>query len=241
MKLKINKIKYKHKTDIHNMFAPRELVPIIMQFGNFNSVVDVGCGLGTFLRAFKENGVEKILGIDGPWCKKELLFQNISEEEFLEFDLERDFNLNYKFDLAISLEVAEHLSPSRASSFVENLCNLSDTVLFSAAVPYQGGENHLNEQPLSYWINLFNKNNYKCLDVIRPLIWNNNKIFWWYRQNIVFLKKRIEGEHSENDTSSIVDIIHPELFKAFADPSEDNSARRHLKLFIKSILKGKLW
>lgn len=239
MKLKKNKIKYKHKTDIHNMLAPRELVPIIMQFGNFNSVVDVGCGLGTFLRAFKENGVEKILGIDGPWCKKELLFQNISEEEFLEFDLERDFNLNYKFDLAISLEVAEHLSPSRASSFVENLCNLSDTVLFSAAVPYQGGENHLNEQPLSYWINLFNKNNYKCLDVIRPLIWNNNKIFWWYRQNIVLFQKVDEGEILVNNLYHLVDIIHPELLKAYADPSQPFALKRHLKILIHSLLKIK--
>lgn len=230
-------VKYKHTVQFHNLVAPRELVPIIMQFGNFKSFVDVGCGLGTFLRIFKENGVGKILGIDGPWCNKDLLFQNISEREFLEFDLEQEIKIEEKFDLAVSLEVAEHLSPTRAKYFIKDLCNLSDTVLFSAAVPFQGGKNHLNEQPLSYWVELFSENRYSCLDIIRPKIWNNNKIFWWYRQNMILFKKIADEEVLKNTSDTILDIIHPELLKAYADPKEPNSVKRHFKLFVKSVLK----
>ncbi len=228
--------KYNHTVEFHNMESPRELVPIIMKLGSFSSVIDVGCGLGTFMRAFKESGVIDILGIDGKWCKKELLFQNIDSSEFIEQDLETKIEINRKFDLAISLEVAEHLTIHRAKSFVDDLCNLSDTIVFSAAIPHQGGDHHLNEQTLSYWINLFNNNNYKACDMIRPLIWNNKNIFWWYRQNIILFKKVNNGENLYNEMGGLIDVVHPDLFNTCMDAHEKNAVKRHMKLLFKSLL-----
>lgn len=228
--------KYTHLVEKHNMESPRHLVPYILELGNFNSVIDVGCGLGTFLRAFKEEGVIEILGIDGKWCNKELLFENIDPQEFIEQDLESSIELARKFDLAISLEVAEHLSQERANSFVRDLTKLSDNIVFSAAIKFQGGDHHINEQPLSYWIELFNSYGFNCYDVIRPSIWENDKIFWWYRQNIVLFKKAVNGQQIENRLSEPVNIVHPELLRTYANPKDKNAVKRYMKLLLKSIL-----
>ena len=226
--------KYNHTEEMHNMQSPLILIPYFLELGDIKSVVDIGCGLGTFLRAFKEKGINDIIGIDGKWCKKELLFKNIEPVNFIEKDLEEEIKLERKFDLAISLEVAEHLSPQRADSFVKDLCNLSDNIIFSAALPYQGGDNHLNEKPLSYWIKIFEKNGFDCFDTIRPKIWGDDRIFWWYRQNIVFFKRR--SGKSISQLSPIIDVVHPELLKTVVDFKDKNATKRHLKLLLKSIL-----
>ena len=109
------------------------------------TVVDVGCGLGTWLAVFKQQGAE-VTGVDGAYVNKDMLY--IGKEEFFEADLENESITNdgRRFDLAVSLEVAEHLSAKRAPTFIHDLTSLSDVVFFSAAVPLQGGTNHINEQ-----------------------------------------------------------------------------------------------
>jgi len=230
--------RYKHTLKQHNLDAPREIVPLIMEMLNPKSVVDVGCGLGTFLRVFKEFGVSKVLGLDGKWCNKTLLFQNIDSGDFLEVDLEERINLAERFDLAISLEVAEHLHPERAQSFVEDLIRLSDVILFAGAIPNQGGDHHVNEQWLEYWIGIFSNYEYKSYDVLRPLIWNNENIFFWYKQNmILFIKNGVETPGLVKLKSNIIQgIIHPELYLAFSDYRADNAIKRHLKILLKSVI-----
>ena len=94
------------------------------------------------------------------------------------------------FELAQSLEVAEHLDHIFAANFVQLLTSLADVVLFSAAIPYQGGVCHINEQPPAYWAELFAKQGYVCLDFLRPSIWGDESVLWWYRQNLlVFVHK----------------------------------------------------
>jgi SAM-dependent methyltransferase len=226
-------VKYTHTIEMHNMQAPRLLVGYFLELGSIKSVIDVGCGLGTFLRAFKEKGIDDILGIDGRWCNKELLFKNIEPIHFKEYDLEKQIRLDRKFDLAISLEVAEHLSFIRAEEFVKDLCNLSDTIIFSAAIPFQGGDHHLNEQPLTFWINLFKVQGFVCQDIIRPKIWENKKIFWWYRQNIVVFRR---SKTNENEIlNSQVNIVHPDLLEVAMNHKEKNAIKRHLKLLFKAI------
>ena len=210
----IEKRKYFHKKFTHNEKAANQIVPFIMSAYHPESVADIGCGTGTFLKIFKEHGVSKVCGIDGGWVNRELLFENITKDEFIEADLEKDLKLDQKFDVVLCLEVAEHLNEQSSDILINNLVNAGDTILFSAAIPYQGGQNHLNEQWTEYWVNKFSKHSYFFYDEIRPLIWKNPEIFWWYRQNIFVVKKTIIPQIETVSDSSIrgLSYVHPELY-----------------------------
>jgi len=85
--------------------------------------------------------------------------------------------------MATSLEVAEHVPESSSRQFVENLTRHADAIMFSAAVPGQGGEFHINEKPLSYWRDLFAQAGYRCFDPVRPTVLNDERVEPWYRYN----------------------------------------------------------
>lgn len=207
-------MKYLHDEKVHNLEAPREIVPIILKLLQPSSVVDVGCGIGTFLRVFKEHGVSTVLGVDGSWVNRQLLEKHISRSEFLERDLEAPLALDRRFDLVVSLEVAEHLKADTAERFVRSLTDAGDAVVFSAAIPGQSGQNHVNEQPMTYWIELFRDRGYRFSDVLRPVIWRNEKVPTWYRQNIcLFLKHGVHIQIPASD-ESMADVIHPESWQA---------------------------
>jgi len=198
-------MKYKHSAKLHNLESPRAVIPVITSLLKPKSIVDFGCGLGSWLRVFKDSGIDKILGLDGDWVDRTKIETSVIDN-FKEVDLEKEIKLKEKFDLAISLEVAEHLHKESADIFIENLTNASDIIVFSAAVPMQGGQNHINEQPLTYWVNLFDKYNYKFYDIIRGRIWNMDNVFWWYKQNMVVFSK------NKLDIKPVypIDILHPE-------------------------------
>lgn len=200
--------KYTHKIDVHNLKSPSIIVPLIMEDVNPLSVVDFGCGIGTWLSAFKLNGVKDILGLDGSWVDKTKFVEDVLDN-FQIADLESPIVLNKKFDLAISLEVAEHLSEDSARTFVASLTSASDIVLFSAALPGQDGQNHIHEKPLSYWRDLFEEHGYIMYDNLRGRLWNDDELFFWYRQNMVYFSKR--ELNLKNVTP--VDIVHPELLR----------------------------
>ena len=177
---------YKHNRQAHNEKAAKEIVPFLIEWFDPKTIVDIGCGIGSWLSVFQKNNIE-IQGIDGKHVDKSLLY--VSENKILFTDLRADFKLNKKYDLAVCLEVAEHLPEENANKFVEKITNLSDIILWSAAIPGQGGQNHLNEQPHEYWKTKFEKHNYKFYDILRPLIWNNQKVDVWYKQNTFIVVK----------------------------------------------------
>ena len=120
-------------------YAARNILSIILQsFPGIQSAVDVGCGVGTWLSVLKDMGIDDVQGIDGDWVNKDLL--EIEQERFMVRDLGDVINTKRKYDLAISLEVAEHLPSSSAEGFVQSLTNMADIVLFSGAIAYQGEE-----------------------------------------------------------------------------------------------------
>lgn len=162
--------------------SARVVVPLVMDMIRPKSVVDVGCGVGTWLAAFSENGVGKVLGLDGDYVDTSKLL--IQKENFRPTDLSRPFSINERFDLAVSLEVAEHLPGSSAEDFVKTLVTLAPVVMFSAAIPLQGGTNHINEQWPHYWANIFGSFNYRMLDGLRGRIWQDPAVEWCYRQNL---------------------------------------------------------
>ncbi len=209
-------LKYFHEEETHNLRAPRRIVPFIVDTFQPGSVVDIGCGTGTFLSVFSEFGVPEILGIDGHWVDRAKL--HIPESFFLEVDLEAPIKLDRRFDLAVCVEVAEHLAPAAADRFVEDLCRLSDIIVFSAALPGQGGQNHVNEQPFDYWQDKFAGNGFEFYDLFRPKFWDDDEIDWWYRQNM-FLVARSGRSLPEAVALSKIEgkahsCFHPELYNA---------------------------
>ncbi|HEY1220604.1 MAG: class I SAM-dependent methyltransferase [Bryobacteraceae bacterium] len=159
------------------------VVPLVLSFLPVRSVVDVGCGVGPWAAAFLANGVPEVQGIDGDYVDRSQL--RIPPDRFSARDLTKPLQLDRTFDLAVCLEVAEHLPEPRASGLVVDLISLAPCVLFSAAVPGQGGTHHINEQYLSYWIDLFQGRGYEAIDPIRPRILGNNVVEWFYQQNTV--------------------------------------------------------
>ncbi|MEN0045652.1 MAG: class I SAM-dependent methyltransferase [Bacteroidota bacterium] len=238
----MKKPKYIHLETSHNLKSPRGIVPQVMKLFAPASVVDVGCGIGTFLFAFKEAGVKDVLGIDGHWVNRDLLKKYLHDNEFMEWDLEKPIKMDKRFDLVISLEVAEHLSPDSADSFVKNLVELGDIVLFGAAVPSQGGTNHLNEQWLTYWEKKFLEHEYLLYDALRPLIWNDKDVFWWYKQNsVIFASKNLNlNIETKINPPTMRNIVHYDflLEKSIAYDKlirGNESPLTYIKCLIKSI------
>jgi SAM-dependent methyltransferase len=171
--------------------SAKAVLPIVFDLIKPNSVVDFGCGVGTWLATGKRLGAERCLGLEGAWVKTQSLAA--ADLEVRDTDLEQTVSLNERFDLAISLEVAEHLAPQRSDSFVADLCKASDVVLFSAATPGQDGDGHQNEQWPSYWAERFIRLGYMPLDIIRPIIQLDQTIQPWYRTNVILYARPEQG------------------------------------------------
>jgi SAM-dependent methyltransferase len=186
------------------------VVPLVLSLLPVKSVVDVGCGVAPWAAAFRANGVPAVWGIDGDYIDRSQL--RIPSDRFLGRDLTQPLEFDRTFDLAVCLEVAEHLPESRAEGLVADLTSLAPCVLFSAAVPGQGGTHHINEQYLSYWVNLFQKRGYQGIDSIRPWILGNDAVEWFYQQNIVMF---VAGNHALLDRNfpRLQTIIHPRLYE----------------------------
>jgi SAM-dependent methyltransferase len=146
-------------------------------------VVDVGCGMGSWLVVCKEHGITDVLGIDGyvdrTWLK-------IPEDQFFVYDLRQPLRLDRQFDLAISVEVACNLPAECAETFVDSLARLAPVILFSAGVPFQRGWAHLNEQWPDYWVRRFKARGYVPVDILRQMLWEEDSVSWYYAQNMVF-------------------------------------------------------
>lgn len=202
---------YKHNTILHNEKSASIILPYIKKKYDFNSLLDVGCGLGTWSSVAINLGIKEVVAIDSPYVPVHL--RTIPQEYFIEKDLTQPFNVGKsRFDLAICLEVAEHLPESSADSLVESLTKHADVILFSAAIPGQGGQNHINEQWPDYWQEKFSKYNFFAFDVLRNHFWDNENIDPWYRQNMLIYTKS-ETFLNELPTNKIPKLMHPDMFK----------------------------
>ena len=239
-------IRYIHQESVHNYIAPREVVPELIKILNPKSVIDIGCGTGTWLKIFQDLGVDEIIGIDGTYV--DLSSLKIENKFFKAFDLEKMFAIDRKFDLAISLEVAEHLSKESSDVFVKTICDLSDTVVFSAAIKYQDGQNHINEQNPEYWIEKFNKNGFELFDVLRPIFWNNTKVDYWYRQNILLFTKDESLKNNLRNMPNFLGncLVHPEGFQRkqsridnfISQAQKVSNGEKNFRFYLKVLLKS---
>jgi SAM-dependent methyltransferase len=201
--------------------SARHLLPHVLKMFAPKNVVDVGCGVGTWLSVFGELGVPTTVGVDGDYVDPSQLL--IDRETFHSHDLSQPLKLNQKFDLAVSLEVAEHIVGTKAQVFIDSLVGLSPLVLFSAAIPHQGGDNHVNEQWPEYWMERFAFRDYVAYDCIRPLVWDEPAVAYYYAQNIfVFVKRDRANDYSAlrslTPATGAVSRVHPRRWLQANDP-----------------------
>lgn len=220
---------YAHRHE-STVYSAEVILPLVLkELPPVHAAIDIGCGVGTWLSVLRQHGVADIHGCDGDWVDRGVL--SIPPECFEHIDLSRCIpSVQRRYDLAISLEVAEHLPATRAAQFVSFLTALADHVLFSAAIPGQGGTHHVNEQWPRYWAELFEARGYRSVDCIRPHVWHDAKIPFWYRQNALLFVNR--GLPDGIETSQMpLDLVHPELYRSHTQPG----VRGSFKLFCQSM------
>jgi len=184
------------------------VVPLVIDLVHPASVVDVGCGTGAWLARFQECGVRFVMGLECSAIGSHLV--DIDPSRIRRVDASRPFRLERTFDLVMSLEVAEHLPEESAAGFVQSLTRLGPVVLFSAAVPGQGGTGHLNEQWPSYWARHFADHGFTVVDCLRDLIWSDPRIEWWYRQNLLlFVSKDHLPRYAQGAAPAPLDRMMP--------------------------------
>lgn len=217
--------------------SAKVMVPVVLQLIPACNVVDIGCGQGDWLAAFLNCGVADVLGIDGDHIDASAL--SIPPEQFRAADLSKPIFLGRKFDLAVSLEVAEHLPAYSAADFIESLTRLAPAVLFSGAIPYQGGVNHVNERWPEYWAALFEGKGYVPVDAIRRRVWQDESVEWWYAQNTILFvcpellesDSALKAEFEQTDPKQL-SRVHPrnyiEALRPIDPPRWDTRSALHL-------------
>lgn len=191
-----------------------QIVPIICKLIKPASVLDVGCGIGTWLAEFRNNGVTDVIGVDGDYVNRSQLL--IEPDRFKPADLTKPVALGRSFDLAMSLEVGEHLPAASAAAFVDSITAHAQVVVFSAAIPEQGGTAHINEQWQHYWAELFEARGYLTIDSIRRHVWSNPKVESFYSQNILMYARPgvveqnpvLKAEY-ERTSREMLSVVHP--------------------------------
>lgn len=202
------------------------------------SVIDVGCGRGAWLKAFKDfaeelNVKQVSIGLDGYWNSKSDLILEDVEYQSLDLNNLNFFQFKNKVDLAISVETAEHIESRSTEKFINRLCELSDVVIFSGAFKDQGGLFHVNERAHSDWAEFFLNNDFSVYDIFRSRVWGRNEVNYWYQQNIFLYVKNgsIPSRTLESlnikplENFLFMNCVHPQ---AFTDRSSVFGQFKHL-------------
>lgn len=235
---------FTHARDGSRRAAERTLT-LVQDIVSLRSVVDVGCGLGTWLSVLAPHAVE-VTGVDGDYVDRKLL--EIPPGRFVAHDLRNPLPDLGVFDLAMSLETAEHLPQERAAGFVADLTRLAPLILFSAAAPEQGGTHHINEQWPGYWTSLFHDQGFRTIDCLRHRLWEEKEIPWWYSQN-VFIAVR-EDQFNTNvalrDLSARfgppASLVHPRNYlEKCRRAAHSNEIHNHSLSRVLSALPAMLW
>ena len=202
------------------------IAPIILRLTGARSVADFGCGSGVWLAAFQRAGVETIQGYDGPWVEVDRL--PFPGDQFAAVNLAEPVEAGRRFDLAISLEVAEHLPAAASDVLVASIVSAADVVMFSASIRSQGGVGHINEQWPAYWIEKFAHHDYVVIDGIRPEVWDDPRVAHFYRQNVgVYVRRErlddypaLQAIHQAT-TGRFPALVHPITYQNALDRAAD--------------------
>ncbi|MEM6903222.1 MAG: class I SAM-dependent methyltransferase [Pseudomonadota bacterium] len=164
-------------------YNAKRCLELLHQHLPFRSVIDFGCGLGFWLLEAKQLGADFVFGVEREWARDR---HHLELGEIMLGDLSQArFNFDDDFDLAICIEVAEHLPATASQDLITSLTRAADVVLFSAAYPGQGGTGHINEQMPKYWVDRFWQRGFVPLEMIRPWIADDPDIYFWLARNLM--------------------------------------------------------
>lgn len=206
--------------------AAEVVAPMVLERVAAGSAVDYGCGTGDWLAALRDLGVRDVLGVDGPWADRGQLA--IAPEELRVHDLSRPFDAGRAFDLAICLEVMGHVAPEREAAVLDTLAALAPVLLFSAPVPEQPGvgPGPFNNRWPEYWAKRFAERGMAWVDCLRPAVWDDPRVAWWYAQNIALVVReealaelpRLRREHEARSGRPPLALVHPGMLAHVAAP-----------------------
>jgi len=229
-------IEFDHTRNSHSLEGARAAVSIIFPEGVPHSALDVGCGIGAWMRAAAEAGATDYLGVDGVAIPPEQLL--VDQNHFVRGNLAAKLDLGRRFDVVFCMEVAEHLDPEHAGVLLDTLVRHSDLIVFSAACPGQPGQHHVNCRWPVYWQEMFNARGYACEDEVRWRLWECEAVEPWYRQNI-FIARRAPSEAGREPRLRAA--VHPQVMPSIRGTAFDDiwagnmSSRWYVSILVKAL------
>jgi SAM-dependent methyltransferase len=217
VRFKFMRIDYVHAKGLHTIVGPQVALPVLFSSQKPFSLLDVGCGTGTWLKAALDFGIAEVFGVDGVIVPPDQLHVPLSLVQHQ--DLTRPWNLNKQFDAVLCMEVAEHLDSAFAPTLIDALVRHGKTIYFSAACPGQAGQHHVNCQWPEYWQRLFNERNFVCDDGLRWQLWDQSKVEPWYRQNLMVARHDAAMAGQE---PRIKGVLHPEMLSCLCESLESH-------------------
>jgi SAM-dependent methyltransferase len=210
--LKVSHLEEHYSLLSRNIYAAETILPFLCEWLTLRSVLDVGCGIGVWMKIFARDAGAEVLGIDIEELPQSQLL--VEKSLILNLDIAAPFDLGRHFDLVLCLETAEHIETEHSSALIESLGRHGNVILFSAALPGQIGLHHINEQLPEFWIERFTRIGFNLHDILRPRIWTDQRIPTWYRQNMLLFSR--DGSPQDKRLRSIpaprlVSIAHPDL------------------------------
>lgn len=193
----------------HNFKDPKIIIEEILKHFHPKKVIDLWCWLGAFVKTFQDHWIDAYW-VNWPRVEKDKLVMN--EDRLIIKNLEEFCDFKKWYDMAITIEVAEHIDAKYADNFIKTITSCADIIIFSAAIPWQWWFKHVNEQSPEYREEKFNKLWYRFYDVFRWKFWNNKDIAISHRQNMFLVMKEWINLPSSLEEKSPRYIIHPELF-----------------------------
>lgn len=149
------------------------------------TVGDFGCGMGEYVKAFKDAGIYAI-GYDGNPSTPTL-----TNRQCLVLDLSIPNKLNPSFDWILSLEVGEHIPPEFEDIFLANLhANNKRGIILSWALEGQGGDGHVNERSNEYIKSKIMSMGYTN-DIDSEIVLRSEASLHWFQKTIMVFRRRI--------------------------------------------------